>query len=548
VKEPRPSRGIRVWPSLAIGAVGLCAAFLGWRITLDQQHFNLHRTAVAVAAESRAAVQAQLASERDALLGTASAWRQFGRDPLAQWRFETAVLIAILPGVERVLWVDHESGNYRIARRSGTDTQWDEGEAVDGLLDEAARYAGGMTLSGPHMGSDGEMRMHLLASVGSEGVMAASIGVRDLLASVLADSAPGYAVSVYWGDVEIYRQGEPAKGLAWWSAEGEVKVGTDVTWRVVHRPTALLAASEASAAPLAVGLCGSVFALLLAVLFHQVRRSQELVRFLDATNVRLDERVREAAEKDRELRRLNRNLESRIAERTSALDEAVQELEAFNYSVSHDLRSPIGAIVNFTAVLEEDYRQVLGGAGAALLERIQASASSALSLLEGLLQLSRVAREEMDRRPVDMKAAAESAFQEALAAEPDRPEVDFEVGDLPEALADTRLVRRVFGNLLANAIKYTRPREKRRVRVTGRREGDELVYCVEDNGIGFDMRFTDKLFGVFERLHSSESYEGSGVGLAIVARIVRRHGGRVWAEGEIDGGARFYFTLPAEGE
>jgi len=166
-------------------------------------------------------------------------------------------------------------------------------------------------------------------------------------------------------------------------------------------------------------------------------------------------------------------------------------------------------------------------------------------MMDGLLQLSRMGRAELERRPADMEALAREAYEEAAAAG-ELPDVDFSLESLPPARVDPAMMRVVWMNLLRNALKYTREREKPRIRVTGRQEDGELVYAVSDNGVGFDMRFAGKLFRVFERLHSREEFEGTGVGLAMVGRIVGRHGGRVSAEAEVDRGATFAFTVPAE--
>jgi light-regulated signal transduction histidine kinase (bacteriophytochrome) len=234
-----------------------------------------------------------------------------------------------------------------------------------------------------------------------------------------------------------------------------------------------------------------------------------------------------------------------VAARTEELEDVVAELEAFNYSVSHDLRSPLGAILNFTAILEEDHGEALGSEGGALLARIRRSAVRATSLLEDLLRLSRAGRDAACFERVDMEALARETFAQVCAARADI-DVELVVEPLPEAIGDRSLLGEVFANLFGNALKYSRDVEKRRVAVTGRREADQNVYEVSDNGIGFEMRFAEKLFGLFERLHSVDEIEGTGVGLAIVARIVKRHGGRVWAEGHPGRGARFAFSIPVQ--
>jgi two-component system sensor kinase len=224
----------------------------------------------------------------------------------------------------------------------------------------------------------------------------------------------------------------------------------------------------------------------------------------------------------------------------------VTELEAFNYSISHDLRTPLSAILNFTAILEEDFSdRPLDDDGLEMLSRIRRSALRASTLLEDLLQLSRAGRATLKREPVDMTALAREMFAQARAAE-GGVNVELDLHPLPDAVGDRTLLGEVLANLFSNALKYSRRQSDRRVEVRGRVDGDECVYEVIDNGQGFDMRFADKLFGLFERLGADENVEGTGVGLAMVARIVKRHGGRVWAEGSPGKGARFAFSVPRD--
>jgi signal transduction histidine kinase len=279
-----------------------------------------------------------------------------------------------------------------------------------------------------------------------------------------------------------------------------------------------------------------------AVVF-QLTRSRRRARALSAANRTLDLCMREAREGEASLRRLSEELEQRVRERTGQLEDTLAELEAFNFSVSHDLRSPIGAVLNFVAILEEEHCPQLPPAGRELVARIRGSAERAIELLEGLLKLSRAGRTALEIEDLDMAALAREAFAQARGS--DAGEIELEVGPLPRARGDRALLGSVFVNLLGNAVKYTRTREKRRIVVSGTSAEGTHVYAVTDNGIGFDERFAAKLFRVFERLHASDRFEGAGIGLAIVSRIVQRHGGRVWAEGRPDGGASFFFSLPS---
>ena len=236
--------------------------------------------------------------------------------------------------------------------------------------------------------------------------------------------------------------------------------------------------------------------------------------------------------------------DSALQERTRQLEAANKELESFSYSVSHDLRVPLRALDGFSVILLEEHGSELGAEAKRLLQVIRKSAQEMGQLIDDLLSFSRFGRRQMEWSEVDMEGLARSVVEELQALEKEgRARV--EVDSLPVAAGDRRMLRQVFVNLVANALKFSRGQEEPRVNVGGSVAGEETTYFVRDHGVGFDMRFADKLFNVFQRLHSTEEFEGTGVGLAIVQRIVYRHGGRVWAEAEVGKGATFYFALPS---
>jgi len=226
-----------------------------------------------------------------------------------------------------------------------------------------------------------------------------------------------------------------------------------------------------------------------------------------------------------------------------ALREANEELEAFSYSVSHDLRAPLRGIHGFTRILLEEHAAELSEAAAGYLQRVHDNALTMGRLVDELLAFSRLSRQSLRRETVDMAALVEAVL-EVLAPSWHGRKVTVDVSTLPPAWGDAALLRQVWLNLLGNAVKFTASREVARIDVTGQVFGSETVFSVNDNGVGFDPRYAHKLFGVFQRLHRAEEYEGTGVGLALVQRIVHRHGGRAWAEGRPDRGARFTFALP----
>ena len=259
----------------------------------------------------------------------------------------------------------------------------------------------------------------------------------------------------------------------------------------------------------------------------------EVGRLTDAFNRMLEQ-----------IQQLNRDLEQRVRERTAELESANQELEAFSYSVSHDLRAPLRHIAGFAAMLEDHVGGALDEKGRRYLGIIQSSTKRMGQLIDDLLAFSRHGRAELRRGPVkldELIAQIRQGFEADLAAR----RVVWDVAPLPILQGDTALLRQVFTNLLSNALKYSRQRAETRIEIGVQAGGsDEAVVFVRDNGAGFDMKYADKLFGVFQRLHQQDEFEGTGVGLATVRRIIQRHGGRVWAEGRVQEGATFYVALP----
>jgi signal transduction histidine kinase len=259
---------------------------------------------------------------------------------------------------------------------------------------------------------------------------------------------------------------------------------------------------------------------------------------------RADTQRREA--KDR-LRALNTELERRVAERTAELETVNKELEAFSYSVSHDLRAPLRHITGFAEMLMNRAGPALDDQGRGYVRTIANAAGRLARLIDDLLAFSRMSRAALHRRRVDLNTLVLEARNELLAhATTNGRAIDWHIAPLPEVEGDPAMLHQVVVNLLSNALKYTSPRAVARIQVgTVSDKTNDIVLFVQDNGVGFDMKYLDKLFGVFQRLHRADEFEGTGIGLANIKRIITRHGGRVWAEGQVDRGATFYVALPA---
>jgi light-regulated signal transduction histidine kinase (bacteriophytochrome) len=284
-------------------------------------------------------------------------------------------------------------------------------------------------------------------------------------------------------------------------------------------------------------------------LYEKLRaQAAELERRVAERTSQFEARVAEVETLNRAMTNLLEDLQEanrRVSETAAQLQETNAELEAFSYSVSHDLRAPLRHIGGFVQMLLRREKDRLDPTSSRYVTVISQAAGRMGQLIDDLLAFSRTGRGELKLQPVEPGELVQIARQELAPVLEGRP-ITWQIGPLPAVQADPALLQLVWVNLLSNAIKYTGPRAEARIEIGATRSEDiegELIFCVRDNGVGFDPRYTDRLFGVFQRLHADEAFEGTGIGLAQVRRIIHRHGGRVWAKGEVDGGATFFFSL-----
>jgi light-regulated signal transduction histidine kinase (bacteriophytochrome) len=274
-------------------------------------------------------------------------------------------------------------------------------------------------------------------------------------------------------------------------------------------------------------------------LVKMAEEQQALTEELAATNEELATQAEELILQKEEQERLNDNLRSK----QQLLEAANEEMESFSYSVSHDLKTPVRAIQGFSRMLMQEHADKLDAEALRLLQVITTNTKLMHHLIDDLLALSRLGRLQIRKSVVNLTALVRQVFEQLRAEAPQR-DLQLTLGDLPPGLGDQSLLFQVIQNLLGNAIKYTKTKKPAAIEVGGKEEKQETVYYIKDNGVGFDERYLSNLFRPFQRLHGIEEYEGSGVGLAIVKRIIQRHGGRVWAQGKVGEGATFYFALP----
>ncbi len=275
-------------------------------------------------------------------------------------------------------------------------------------------------------------------------------------------------------------------------------------------------------------------------IIHFVPMKDETGAVESAMIIALD--ISEIRKAQRDIEELNVNLERKVSERTAQLDSSIKELESFSYSVSHDLRAPLRAIHSYTAILEEEYSNKLDEEGIKIIEVILRNSRVMGELIDDLLTFSRLGRKEISRMEIPMNSLVKSVSDEFLSA-PSGNKITFTIRPLPPAEGDKALIKQVWVNLISNAVKYASRQPEICIEIGSYVKEGQNIYFIKDNGVGFDMKYYHKLFGVFQRLHSQEEFEGTGVGLATTQRIVKKHRGEIWAEAAVNEGATFHFSL-----
>ena len=532
---------------LLVSFLGLFVTVTTWVRARQERQAQVETAFSSVAETNRLALARRIRLHFSALSNLSRYWQLFGLPGREAWRFDIGMALQHFPGFARIVWVDSAGTDIRFLARDSSETASPE------LVEEARRHLQAPALD--YIADQSQTRalklyLPVRTPQDSLGVLAGELETEALLGGDDETRNQLLACTIRGSDGRVLMAtGEPAADTpAALRRRGVLPLPNGGEWTVEYAPSHAYWATLSSRWPNYFLLTGVLLSFALGALALQFLRLREYSAVLADANRALDARIRELSERDRELSRVNLELESRVAERTAELQDTLRDLETFSHSVSHDLRSPVGSVLNLAAILEEDYEDRLDEEGMRLLGRIRASANAAVRLLNELVQLTWSGRDEppVDQR-VDMAAVARSAFGEAAAADKGAGPVHFELAELPPARGDPSLLERVLANLLSNALKFTRDRAERHIRVEADPGPAEHTYAVVDNGVGFEPGQAGVLFEPFRRGHSGDTYEGTGLGLAIAARIVRRHGGRMWAESDGASGSRFCFTLPASG-
>jgi len=526
--------------SMLLAVILAVITVVTWKMLKDHQDAQIARMAETQSYAARSQLVRNIDTVFRALRDVQVYWTRYGHLPRDQWESNEGVEIARYTGIELILWSDPARGTHYVRTPEHpvfdyrpTDEEWLKYER----LEVKAGSVSGDTVLGPYVDDTGKVTYEVyIAATGAQpsGTLVAVVDTEKSFTRLLLDESPGYAISIFWDDVLLHQRGETSPELPEsWIRQGLVRTSLGPVWRVVHAPTAQLAESLQTPALSAVLASGLAIAMLIGLLLFENGRARS--RALAA----------EAAEQ--KLADLNRDLERQIAERVQELADRSTDLETITDSVAHDLRNPLNSISVNTQLLQQQFRDVLGEEGLDALHRMSGGVKRMTEILDRLLGLSVVSHAIFHREEVDIAEFATDVFEELSATE-QPPAVEFVVGDLPRADADPTLVRTLVMNLLSNALKYTRDKSQRRIELSSEKRGGVVVYCVRDNGIGFDPASEERMFLAFERLDGNSEYDGVGLGLDIAARVVRRHGGRIWAKGRRGEGAAFYFTLePYEG-
>ena len=577
---------VSVWPTTLTFLAGLLATLGVWMLAETYPKSERSRALLGVANGMRQVIEVRMNDHLRGLQLASEVWPRFATEDPTRWKATAQMFLQQHPGVVLVAIMPPRTpaapagspaamagaspeaaappalapadpATELVARDPGLE-DWKFGSEVSARLEEAQRRAVSeqrTSIDGPYAAASGEVFYQIViplhADQGPASLLCALLHPGPLISSLVSELASGYFLAVRDEGALVYMQGTPPRARPAGepdeddAAELPLRMLLGRTWSLdLERPGAPGLSPLLTLGHLVLG-AGLAFSVLLAGVVHLGQVARVRARALAIANRELRSQIVSTAVAEGRVRRINESLEARVAERTRELDEVVAELETFNYSVSHDLRSPIGAIVNFTSILAEDYKDKLDDAGVDILRRVAGCAQNAVAMMDGLLTFSHIGQQALTLGSLDTRQMVDSVIAELLLAHRGSPPT-FTIGPLPVVVADAPMLRTVWTNLLSNAFKFTESSPRAEIEIGSQPASGEDVFFVRDNGVGFDMKHASRLFNVFEQLHPGAKSKGHGVGLAIVSRIVRRHGGRVWAQAAPGKGATFYFSIPKQ--
>jgi signal transduction histidine kinase len=520
-----------------LAAVALTALCVFLALQVSSMLRDAEQSKVALIAETESyTTRSKLVRSVDSMLDSVrdlhAYWEEYSALPSEVWPQLRGLEWRDVPGISTILWFDesrdtrylhtlqHAVLNYRPG-----DDEW---RALEPLRRQAAAISDEAIL-GPFPSSDGH-RFHVVVNAAPYGgTLIAVVDARAALQELLRDESPGYAIDVTWEEAVIYRRGSPATDIpSEWVREGQIRNSMGVVWKVVHAPTAGLADSLVTPALAAVLPMGLLVSGLLGLLVVE--------------NGRVNVRAAAAGKAEQRLAKLNRELEQQVAQRTEELAKRTADLETITESVAHDLRNPLNAISVNVQVLEQQLGESLGQEGQEAMERTTSGISRMAEILDRLVGLSVATRATFEPETLNMTELVAGEFERLRSVEPP-PAVDFRLEPLPEVQGDSTLVQILVLNLLSNALQSTRVKSDRRISVSCSTQGGIPTFCIRDNGRGLDSEHAKRIFRPFEQLSEGASANGLGLGLTIASRVVKRHGGQIWAEGVAGREAAIYFTL-----
>lgn len=517
---------------LLTSAVTASAVVWAWQALVDGHERKMANVTEAVSYSTRSELARRLMAQFETFRDLASFWGRHARLPANQWSEAARIELSRFAGVDAIVWSEpggprfFTTGANLVLDHVPTEDEW---QAIQSSVAEA-HAAEVEAIVGPDPDAQGHPIFRFYAPVtgeGQQGVLVAIIDAHDMLESLLLDEAPGYEIGVSCCDgMQLYRRGPRVSDVpAAWVHEGRIAPAPGILWSVEHRPSAALAAEFDTRAIDSVLVIGLALSIMLGALLYERGRA--------------DDRAAAAAAAEQAVRAMNKELENRVAARTKDLNDVLGDLNTINLSVSHDLRSPLNAVSllaqRILAAARDDQTDKLAN-------RVLANVERMAGIMDRLHGFSRASTFDYCIEQVDMRALAEEVVREQAADAPSGAVVA--VTDLPPAAADRTMMHVVLTNLVGNALKYVGRESDAIIEVGSCEHGGEIAYFVKDNGPGFDESLAADLFKPMMRLPATAAREGLGLGLAIAARVVERHGGRIWARSAPGMGATFYFTLP----